>query len=79
MHGMTMKEGSCVLLQGKWVKEWQRCGAMCTKMKTCKAWTFKSGFCSWYGEKKAACHFVRTPLLDTVAGHCGCAEEDKKK
>merc|ERR1712066_769509 len=77
LRNRTIKTGivlpsECVQLQGKWVRSWQSCGAMCTRNRACKAWTYKGGRCNLYKNGKKTCGFVSTGGVGTIAGYSGC-------
>merc|ERR1712018_867473 len=77
IRNKTIKTGivrpsECVKLQGKWVRSWQSCGALCTRTRACKAWTFKSGFCTLYKNGQKPCGFVEHGGRGTIAGYSGC-------
>merc|ERR1719244_742365 len=73
IRGQTIKTGivlpsECIQLTGKWVRSWQQCGAACTRMRACKAWTFKSGRCNMYKNGQKTCGFVSRGGMAPVAG-----------
>jgi len=79
IRGLTIKTWlptDCVQMRGIRTRDWQQCGAACTKVqgpRECKAWTFKSGWCMTYknGVGAGACRFMRGGR-DVMAGYSGC-------
>merc|ERR1712131_465172 len=61
----------CKLIQGKWAKNWETCGAVCSGMPTCKVWTFDKGYCRFYKHGLTKCGLVRS-AAPIIAGYRGC-------
>ena len=56
------------------MKDWQTCGAACTKTRGCDVWVFrKNGVCSMYQGKRSHCKLARGHSgSGTKAGYSGC-------